>query len=269
MSLTIGASQAAQQAFLQPEANASRPVPGNLRAPVADGVSRILSATSQRPVPDDGNGSSGGRELVASEDSVTAGSHRDAYDLQLYREPDGTYTLELEMKIEFNFEDGADGLNWTPEEKRQFIEDYKQAVEDAWSGRTITTDDGQQVTLDINLDVSEQPGGFWGGIKDAVDPSENWNINVVKADKFTQSSVTRGENTGNFDSLDVNPVPKGAADDQVAAAHEFGHMIGLPDEYNGNGGQDAANDTDSIMHSGMDLRERHLDAMESWAEEHL
>lgn len=263
MSLTIGSSHAAQPLAY---AQAEPPATGSLRAPVADGVARMLTAA--RPIPDDGGGG-GGRERVASEDSVTAGSHRDAYDLQLYREPDGSYTLELEMKIEFNFKDGENGLTWTPEEKQKFIEDYKQAIEDAWSGRTITTDDGQQVTLDVNLDVSEQPGGFWGGIKDAVDPSENWNIEVVKADKFTQSSVTVGANTGNFDSLDVNPVPKGASDDQVGAAHEFGHMIGLPDEYNGNGGEDAAKDTDSVMNAGMDVRERHLDAMESWAEQHL
>lgn len=37
------------------------------------------------------------RTLVASEDSVQAGGVRDAYDMQLYQETDGSYTLELNM----------------------------------------------------------------------------------------------------------------------------------------------------------------------------
>ena len=46
-------------------------------------------------------------------------------------------------------------------------------------------------------------------------------------------------------------------------------MIGLPDEYNGRAGPEAAKDTDSIMHTGADVRERHLDLLESWAEGQL
>ena len=222
------------------------------RTSPAQGLQRLL-----REVPSGEGAGSGERELVASEDSVTAGGVRDAYDMRLYREPDGKYTVELDMKIEFDFTTGPDGQTWTPETRQQFIDDYKQVVEGAWSGHTITGEDGQQVTLDVNLDVSEQ---------DDVADNQNWSAQIIKIDEggFSQSYVIPSQNTGVFDSEDVKPVEKGASDPQVGAAHEFGHMIGLPDEYNGSAGPEAAKDTDSIMHTGMDVRGRHMDIIEAW-----
>lgn len=238
------------------------------RASVADGVGRMLEAvrTAVDAAASGAKASApGGRELVATEDSVDVGGHRDAYELRLYREADGTYTLELHMKIEFSFEDGADGLAWTPEEKQAFMDDYVREVESAWDGHGFTTDDGKDVTLDIKLDVSEQEGGFFGRMRDVMDPSENYNINVLRIPDgdFHRSSVGPG-NISHLDSEDNRAVSKGASMPQVGTAHEFGHMIGLPDEYHD--GHPNQSDKDSIMNSGMEVRERHLDLVEDWVE---
>ena len=226
------------------------------RAPVSEGVARMFAAVPAKPAPEETQGE---RTLVASENSVQAGGVRDAYDMSLYQEADGTYSLDMNMDIEMNFVTGPNGQTWTDAEKTQYMEDFKNTVESSWSGRTFTTDDGQEVKLNVNLNIKEDMTG------------ENWNVDIVKINpgEFNQSYVIPSQNTGVFDSGDVMGVPKGANEPQKAAAHEFGHMIGLPDEYNGRGGPEAQKDTNSIMHTGMELRERHFDIAESWVENQL
>ena len=51
---------------------------------------------------------------------------------------------------------------------------------------------------------------------------------------------------------------------QRAAAHEFGHMLGIKDEYNGVAGEQYKNDYNSIMNSGESLRNRHFSNIQSW-----
>lgn len=265
MSLSIDAGSVASTYFQRTAPIAQEPAP-TPRASIADGIARLLGI----PRPDSGGaeGTSGERQLVASEDSVTAGGKRDAYDLRLYREPDGRMTLEMEMTIEFSFENGADGLNWTPQEKQAFMDDYVRQVEASWSGRSFTTDDGQPVTLDVNLTVREQESGFMGSVRDMLDGSEHYNINVLRIPEggFHRSSVGPG-NVSHLDSEDNTPVNKGADTPQVGTVHEFGHMIGLPDEYaEADPGGAHNDDRSSIMNSGMQVRERHLDIVETWVE---
>lgn len=269
MSLSIESGSVAASVL----SSASSPAhePPAQRASIADGISRLLGAFRADGGTTQSNGSAatGQRELVASEDSVTAGGKRDAYDLRLYREPDGRLTLEMEMTIEFSFEDGANGLDWTPQEKQAFMDNYVRQVESSWSGRSFTTDDGQRVTLDVNLTVREQESGFMGGVRDFFDGSEHYNINVLRIPEggFHRSSVGPG-NVSSLDSEDNTPVNKGADAPQVGTVHEFGHMIGLPDEYaEADPGGAHNDDKNSIMNSGMQVRERHLDIVETWVEQ--
>lgn len=58
-----------------------------------------IRAPSTRPV------------LIASEGDITAGALQanDAYDLSLYRMPNGSYELVVFMKLQFFFESGSGG----------------------------------------------------------------------------------------------------------------------------------------------------------------
>jgi hypothetical protein len=95
--------------FYQPLGETPSPTAtGPSRAPVADGVARMLNAIPE-PGGDPAAAQAGKRKLVAKEDSVDAGGAHDAYDLKLYREPDGKYTLELDMGVELTFEKGPNG----------------------------------------------------------------------------------------------------------------------------------------------------------------
>lgn len=206
-----------------------------------------------------------GRTLVQSDNALTANplGVRDAYDLQLYREPGGDYTLEVHMGIDFNFTQGTDpsggALQWTEQEKQAFMADYQKSVEEVWDGRSIgKAPDGGEIKLDIKLDAQETLTG------------ENWNIDVVRAapGQFVRSYVTPGANSASLDSNDVLKVDKGAGngDLQSGAAHEFGHMLGLGDEYI-NGAY--VNDLDSIMNAGSTVESRHLQNFSDWVSQAL
>lgn len=70
--------------------------------------------------------------------------------------------------------------------------------------------------------------------------------------------------TGNvtLDSEDLNPVNKGGPQSQRGAVHEFGHMLGLDDEYPA--ASPHTGDKASVMNSSEAVRPRHNDTMRSW-----
>jgi len=228
----------------------------------------IQSVLEKLGIGDEGGGSApqaDERKLVQSDNAITADplGVKDAYDLQLYREPSGDYTLEVHMGVDFNFNQGTDpagnALQWTEQEKQAFMADYQKSVEEVWDGRAIrTAPDGGEVKLDIKLDTRETMTG------------ENWNIDVVRAapGQFVRSYMSPSTNSASLDSNDVIGVNKGAGDGilQSGAAHEFGHMLGLDDEYTGGAHVD---DLDSIMNAGSTVESRHLQNFSDWVSQAL
>jgi hypothetical protein len=198
--------------------------------------------------------------VVASEGDITAGALRanDAYDLTLYQMPDGSYELVLFMKLQFFFESGSGG-DWTPAEKARFISDYQIAVNNAWSGRRIKRlKSGKHVS--VRLDFAVQEGGWM---------LDHWEITVTKITPgtFRQSYVNVGLGNVVLDSEDLTAVPKAPGSMQRGVVHEFGHMLGLDDEYTA--GSPHVGDTRAIMNSGEQLRPRYDETLLGWLDRKL
>jgi hypothetical protein len=160
---------------------------------------------------------------MAREGDVTAGALRanDAYDLTLYLMPDNSYELVLFMKLKFSFVDG-DGGKWPPNEKADFIRDYQTTVKSAWSGRRLKIlKSGKPVS--VRLEFSVQEGGWM---------FDHWEISVmkIKPGSFARSYVNVRRGKVALDSEDLSRTRKGS-EIQRGAVHEFGHMLGLADEY--------------------------------------
>lgn len=94
---------------------------------------------------------------------------------------------------------------------------------------------------------------------------DHWEIDVVKIKPgaFSTSAVVPRLGNVKLDSEDLTAIEKRPGTRQVAAAHEFGHMLGLADEYHATD----RNNTDgsSIMGPGSTVRNRHLVDPRTWA----
>ncbi len=136
--------------------------------------------------------------------------------------PSGKFELVLFMKLQFFFEAGSGG-KWTDQEPKKFMKDWEIVVKNYWSGRKIhQTKKGKDVSL--RLDFRIQEGGWM---------FDHWEITVVKIASGTFRTSYVNPKMGNvmLDSEDLSLTPKGHGQSQRGAVHEFGHMIGLLDDY--------------------------------------
>ena len=187
-------------------------------------------------------------------------------------------TLFISLRVAFDFVaarapadyPGAapEDLDWqNEEEKTTFASECLSAINSTWSGamqfqvnkpfwenvlasvqvNVMQSDDAPHYTIT----VQKIPPGEWAG-SDASAPGSGSN-----------------HGTANFDSEDVNLATKPGGE-QRAAVHEFGHMIGLGDEYAGKStprhaasfksatGEDiATGDDDRIMSGGENILAEH------------
>lgn len=167
-----------------------------------------------------------GETVIVSETDVTGGGLKanDAYDLHLIKDLNGKLTLVVFMKLQFFFENSGT-LMWTTIEKDNFIKDFLDAVKKAWGNGTIlrTLPDSTHIWLAYRFET--QIGGWM---------FDHWELTVKKVSGFAVSKVNLFWGNVTLDSFDLNPTQKNGAPPgltQRGGVHEFGHMLGLDDEY--------------------------------------
>ena len=112
------------------------------------------------------------------------------------------------------------------------------------------------VSIPLEFRFKTKIGGFmW----------DHWELTVtkIKPGDFKTSSVTNGIwNNSTLDSEDVVLTPKGHGKKQRGTVHEFGHMLGLADEYK----DSSAHKTDyaSVMNRGEVIYPRHRKKFADW-----
>lgn len=202
-----------------------------------------------------------GETEIASEIDVRAGTIgmggvNDAFDLYLVKLKNNNYRLIIFMKVQFFFEDGNGG-KWTLAEKTSFVNNWKFAIQATWGGKLIKTLKlGKMVSIDFRFKT--QIGGWM---------LDHWEITVEKVSKFAVSSVNPVMGNVSLDSLDLKLIRKKGGGRQRGVVHEFGHMLGLDDEYK----KDSPfhKDYKSVMNGGETVLKRHDAQHMKWLEKKL
>lgn len=193
-----------------------------------------------------------------SGETIVASESGNDYDLYLIK-TGTTHKLIVFMKVQFFFEDSGNN-SWTQAQKTAFVSAWQSDIQSAWGTPTLTNDKaGAAVALEFRFHT-QIDGWMW----------DHWELTVTKIGSggFQQSWVRNGMffNSSQLDSEDVRLTAKGHGQSQRGTVHEFGHMLGLGDEYNG-----GAHNTDyrSVMNRGEHIYPRHRQVLKAWADKQL
>lgn len=210
----------------------------------------------------DSRAASAGIGVVVASGRGLAPGRNGHFDLALVRKRDGNYLIEAYMDLQFFFYDGSAGLSWpagasprwTLVEKEHFMREWHRLVRAAWCRPSIgALRNGKAAGISFAFRI-QLDGFMW----------DHFEIGVTKVPPghFRTSSVRRAvfADDVTLDSNDIRPKTSG----QYAVVHEFGHMIGLPDEYKSSSPH--AHDHGSIMHGGTTVRSRQFQYFLSWAD---
>ena len=201
--------------------------------------------------------------IVCQENSVWGGKVINAYDLKLIQMNPQSKKCELELSMFVQFFFALyEGRKWTQEEKLEYIEAWIRDVKNVWENDTLLSAPQKcsccSGYIKFKLKFDTQILGYT--------ISDNWEIIANKGAGINAVTALRGkvylyDNAFSFSEF---LKPDGKIYKQRGAVHEFGHMLGLRDEYNGAAGEEYVTDYDSIMNSGEALRLRHFSHIQSW-----
>lgn len=172
--------------------------------------------------------------------------------------------LVVKMILQFQFNDGPGG-SWTPGEKTAFAVDFIRLVRSLWGEKfRITT------TSTVPLRAARDVGVVFD-LRYYIDgwhTNDDFELSVEKHSPTAPMATSScGYSLGNtyLDSNDLRGESKGATMQQRAAPHEFGHMLGLRDEYTAaNDNPHHVGDLNSMMNVGETVRERHYAPFAQW-----
>lgn len=193
----------------------------------------------------------------------------EAYWMTLYPEvgrPDRS-VLEIRMILQFQFGSGPGG-DWNATEKATFAHGFVDSIHEKWAEKfriTTTSSVPLRAARDVGV-VFELPYYIDGWHID-----EHFELSVEKyasSAPMETSSCRYSLGNASLDSNDLRGENKGASTKQRASVHEFGHMLGLRDEYSSaNDNPHHTGDLDSIMNVGEEARERHYAPFAAWLTE--
>lgn len=176
--------------------------------------------------------------------------------------------LVVKMILQFQFEDGENDLEWTQSEKNDFAHDFVNALVAVWSEKfriSTTSTVPSRHLRDVGV-VFEFPYFI-----DGWHTSDDFELGVTKmesTDPLRTSSCRYSIGNVTLDSNDLRPESKGATMNQRGGVHEFGHMLGLRDEYSSaDDNPHHTTDLNSIMNVGEVVRERHYAPFAQWLTE--
>ncbi|WP_282144319.1 immune inhibitor A domain-containing protein [Cellulophaga baltica] len=208
-----------------------------------------------------------GEKIIAKETDYTSGSIgwlgggvNDAYDLYLISDATKHLTLIVFMKIQVIYEDSGT-MVWSAFDKTKFVKDFESSVNSKWGNKRVLKklSKGKKVFIDFRFEF----------ITTGWSITEHWEVHVKKIKKgaFSTSSVNPITSRVNLDSEDFTTVMKNGGGKQRGIVHEFGHMLGLPDEYKE--GTPHEKDFNSIMNGGEQIKKRHDAVYLKWLEKTL
>jgi hypothetical protein len=186
----------------------------------------------------------------------------------------GTCVLYMELKLNWHFKNmGGTGLS--NNQKWDFMKKVVREIKAVWNnGPTIALDQGDRSCCKcpngtrVEFEIENHLEQSWS--------NDAWNVWVdvraggpgIDAATYT-GSVTYNTKTVLLDTEDPVPhhyssAPAGVT--QRGYIHEFGHMLGLRDEYAGPGGDTPwwTGDTRSVMNLGEVVRGRHFGPLAQW-----
>lgn len=194
-----------------------------------------------------------------------------SYWLKLFPElgNDDRTVLVIKMILQFQFEDSDDDdKKWKQSEKESFAHKFVDGVIAVWNERFRITTDSKipaKNCRDVGV-VFEFPYYIDGWHTD-----DDFEISVKKIDtpgKFEHSRCNYSLGNTYLHSESVKAWNKGASMKQRPSVHEFGHMLGLRDEYtSADDNPHHTGDLDSIMNKGEIVRERHYAPFAAWLSE--